>query len=45
MDVNNGVWFEIYVIVGLRDLGVICLNGVIVWCVLVGDKVIIMNYV
>lgn len=42
---NNGVCFEIYVIVGERGSGKICLNGVVLRFVEVGDVVIIMIYV
>lgn len=42
---NNGVWFEIYVIVGECGSGKMCLNGVVLRLVEVGDVIIIMIYV
>ncbi|MDR1718921.1 MAG: aspartate 1-decarboxylase [Dysgonamonadaceae bacterium] len=41
---NNGERFETYVIKGVRDSGMICLNGAAARKVLPGDIVIIMAY-
>lgn len=41
---NNGNRFETYVIKGVRDSGVICLNGAAARLVQPGDKVIIIAY-
>lgn len=44
VDVNNGERFETYVIPGVRDSGVICVNGAAARLVQPGDKVIIIAY-
>jgi aspartate 1-decarboxylase len=44
VNVNNGERFETYVIKGLRNTGVICLNGPAARKVAVGDIVIIVSY-
>lgn len=41
---NNGSRLETYVIKGVRDSGVICLNGAAARLVQPGDKVIIITY-
>ena len=41
---NNGNRFETYVIKGVKDSGVICLNGAAARMVQPGDKVIIIAY-
>ncbi|MDP4127487.1 MAG: aspartate 1-decarboxylase [Bacillota bacterium] len=41
---NNGARFETYVIPGVRNSGVICLNGAAARQVQVGDQVIIISY-
>ena len=44
VDINNGIRFETYCIVGERGSGMICLNGAAARCVQVGDLIIIMAY-
>lgn len=44
VDVNNGECFSIYVILG-KKRGEICVNGVVVRKVVIGDVVIILVYV
>lgn len=44
VNINNGERFETYVIEGLADTGVICLNGAAARKVQVQDKIIIMAY-
>lgn len=44
LDVNNGSRLDTYVIEGLRDSGVICLNGAAARLVQPGDLVIIVAY-
>ena len=44
VNINNGERFETYVIEGMRNSGVICLNGPAARLVQVGDKVIVIAY-
>jgi aspartate 1-decarboxylase len=44
LNINNGERFETYVIKGVRDSGVICLNGPAARRVAVGDIIIIVSY-
>lgn len=44
LNVNNGERFETYVIKGVRDSGVICLNGPAARKVQVGDQVVVISY-
>lgn len=44
VNLNNGVRFETYTIVGKAGSGIICLNGAAARLVQVGDKVIIIAY-
>ena len=44
VDIDNGMRFETYVIVGEKDSGCICLNGAAARCVHIGDRIIIMAY-
>lgn len=44
LNINNGERFETYVIKGVKDSGVICLNGPAARKVQVGDVVVIISY-
>ena len=44
VDVENGRRLETYAITGVRDSGVVCLNGAAARLVQPGDRVIIMAY-
>ena len=44
VNINNGERFETYVIKGVRDSGMICLNGPAARKVQIGDIVIIISY-
>jgi len=44
VNVNNGERLETYVITGVRESGIICLNGPAARKAVVGDVVIIMSY-
>jgi aspartate 1-decarboxylase len=44
VNVNNGERFDTYVIVGVRNSGIICLNGPAARKAVVGDIVVIMSY-
>ena len=44
LNINNGERFSTYVIEGVADSGVICLNGAAARKAAIGDKVIIVAY-
>jgi aspartate 1-decarboxylase len=44
VNINNGIRFETYIIVGERDSGVVCLNGAAARLASVGDEIIIISY-
>lgn len=44
VNVNNGERIETYTIKGLRDSGVVCLNGPAARKAMVGDVVIVISY-
>lgn len=44
VNINNGIRFETYIIVGKRDSGVVCLNGAAARLASVGDEIIIISY-
>ncbi|MCH3915256.1 MAG: aspartate 1-decarboxylase [Acidaminococcaceae bacterium] len=44
VNINNGQRFETYAIAGIKNSGIICLNGAAARCVQKKDKIIIMSF-